>query len=229
MKIGERIRNARKHNKEKYTQAQLAEAIGVHEITVRRWEKGERFPDANDIDKIASFLKTSRSYLIGDTDELNADQSSEQDIPEPTVPLQMMLPVIDQEACAGDGFVYDELESVAIDWMPFPIGALGGPTGPRKPFFVRVSGDSMIGAKIYDGSFVAVNPNLEILNGNIVYAKWMGRCSIKGFIDYGDRIELRPANRDYKSTWIEEGNYDRLEILGKVVRVVSIDLPENVL
>ncbi len=43
MTLGERIRTARK---EKYTQEELAEMIGVHVNTLRRWERGERSPDA---------------------------------------------------------------------------------------------------------------------------------------------------------------------------------------
>ena len=39
MTLGEKIRKARKR---KMTQAELAEAVGVHETTIRRWESGER-------------------------------------------------------------------------------------------------------------------------------------------------------------------------------------------
>jgi transcriptional regulator with XRE-family HTH domain len=66
MTVGERIRSTRKH---KFTQAQLAEAIGVHEMTMRRWESGVRVPDANDLQKLASVLDTSVAYLMGETDD----------------------------------------------------------------------------------------------------------------------------------------------------------------
>lgn len=63
MTLGERIRKARKG---KMTQSELAEAIGVHEITVRRWELGERTPDAEDLQKAANVLGVTVSDLIGD-------------------------------------------------------------------------------------------------------------------------------------------------------------------
>ena len=153
------------------------------------------------------------------------------DDPEPIKYPQIFLPVINQEACAGFGFNYDDggFEEVAIDWIPFPILHLGGPTGPHKPHGVVVSGDSMTGARIYDGNIAIINPNVEPSNGNIIYVKWRGKCSIKGFIDYGDKIELRPANPNYQSLWINEEDYEDIQILGKVVRVIDSRPPRDII
>jgi len=63
MTLGERIRKARKG---KMTQAELAEKIGVHEITIRRWELGERLPDTDSIQKISQVLGVSISELMGE-------------------------------------------------------------------------------------------------------------------------------------------------------------------
>ena len=65
MRLGERIKKARKG---KGTQAELAEQIGVHEMTIRRWESGERYPDADMLQKLSVALGTSISYLVGETD-----------------------------------------------------------------------------------------------------------------------------------------------------------------
>lgn len=148
---------------------------------------------------------------------------------EPIMPPQVLLPVIDQDACAGAGFDYSDVEAYAVEWMPYPIDALGGPIGPHKPYFVKVSGDSMIGVGIEDGCMVAINPNVEVRNGDNVYVRWKGRCSIKGFIEYSDRIELRPSNPNYQSTWIPREDWEELKILGKVVRVFNFSIPGSVL
>jgi transcriptional regulator with XRE-family HTH domain len=66
MTVGERIRTARKN---KFTQAKLAEAIGVHEMTVRRWEIGPRVPNADDLKRLAAVLDTSLAYLLGEVDD----------------------------------------------------------------------------------------------------------------------------------------------------------------
>lgn len=153
------------------------------------------------------------------------------DDPEPTIPDQIDLPVIDQGACAGKGFDYGDAEAVAQEWLPFPILKMGGPVGPKKPYFVRVEGDSMAGVGIKDGMLVLINPNVDVLNGNTAYIRWRGRCSIKGFIQYanGD-IELRPANPNYKSIHIaaEDLDSEEFKIMGKVVRWVNDGVPRDV-
>ncbi len=84
MTLGERIKNARKG---KYSQADLADLIDVHENTIRRWELGERTPDADVIPKLAKALGVSISYLMGE-DEAEMPPESEilsiKKIPAPT-------------------------------------------------------------------------------------------------------------------------------------------------
>ena len=71
MTLGERIRKARKGN---MTQAELAKLIGVHEITVRRWELGERTPNIKDLQRISEVLKVPMDELLGtEHKELNKD------------------------------------------------------------------------------------------------------------------------------------------------------------
>ena len=56
---------------------------------------------------------------------------------EPVVPPQIYLPVLDQEACAGSGFNWTEVESGVKEWMPWPTFETGG-TNP-KPLVYSVS------------------------------------------------------------------------------------------
>lgn len=67
MGVGERIKHLRKG---KYTQSELAELIGVHETTIRRWEQErDRGPDLDTLKRIAHALETSVAYLTGETDD----------------------------------------------------------------------------------------------------------------------------------------------------------------
>ena len=61
MTLGERIKNFRKG---RFSQAELAEIVGVHENTLRRWELGERSPDADSLMKLAKALGISISELM---------------------------------------------------------------------------------------------------------------------------------------------------------------------
>lgn len=74
MTLGERIRKARKG---KMTQAELANLIGVHEITVRRWELGERLPDTDALKKLSQVLGISAGELMGEDDSVRKPNTLE--------------------------------------------------------------------------------------------------------------------------------------------------------
>ena len=66
--IAERMKLSRR--KERITQKQLAEKIGVAEISIKRWENAdtERVPNVLIIKEIADALNTSVAFLIGEVD-----------------------------------------------------------------------------------------------------------------------------------------------------------------
>ena len=61
--ISERIRQKRKAKG--WTQAELAEALGMSEMTVRRWEGGKSSPRIEEISTLSKELETSTEYLMG--------------------------------------------------------------------------------------------------------------------------------------------------------------------
>lgn len=71
--LGERIRKARKGN---MTQAELAERVGVHEGTIRRWELGERIPDIIDLQKISQVLGVPINDLLDEAPAKPSDEIS---------------------------------------------------------------------------------------------------------------------------------------------------------
>ena len=50
-------------------QNELAKQIGVSVDSVRRWEWGHRLPDVDELCRMAQVLKTTVSYLSGETDD----------------------------------------------------------------------------------------------------------------------------------------------------------------
>ncbi|MDR2178937.1 MAG: helix-turn-helix domain-containing protein [Synergistaceae bacterium] len=223
--IGEKIKACRENKKMK--RPELARLIDVDPNTLYRYEIGSIGVKDAMKHKIARALGVSVGYLMGGLEK--DSRASEPLEPEPIVPPQLYLPVLNQEACAGNGFDWSNVETEVKEWMPWPIGESGGPVGPRKPYFVRVEGESMIGANIDDGCLILVNPNLEVRSGDIAYVKWNDRCSVKGILFYQDgRVELRPANSNFKSIWIAKNEIEYLEILGKVVRWLNMGVPKSI-
>ncbi len=207
---------------------ELAERLGVKPNTLYRYEIGSIGIRDSMKSRIAKELGVSLAYLMSGAAEERRERGSEE-TPEPVVPPQIYLPILDQEACAGSGFNWSDVRAGARKWMPWPTLETGGPIGPTKPYFVKVEGDSMIGANIQDGCLILVNPNTEVRSGDIAYVRWNDRCSVKGIIFYNDgRVELRPANKDFSSIWIQRDEVEFLTILGKVVRWLNMGVPNRI-
>ena len=207
---------------------ELAERLGVKPNTLYRYEIGSIGIRDSMKSRIAKELGVSLAYLVSGAAEERRERGSEE-TPEPVVSPQIYLPILDQEACAGSGFNWSDVRAGARKWMPWPTLETGGPVGPTKPYFVKVEGDSMIGANIQDGCLILVNPNTEVRSGDIAYVRWNDRCSVKGIIFYNDgRVELRPANKDFSSIWIQRDEVEFLTILGKVVRWLNMGVPNRI-
>ena len=164
--IGRRINACRE--KIGMKRPELARRLGVEPNTLYRYEIGSIGIKDSTKEKIARALGVTLSYLMEGKEPEPIPFRAE---PEPVVPPQIYLPVLDQEACAGSGFNWTEVESGVKEWMPWPTFETGGPTGPNKPYFVRVEGESMIGANIDDGCLILINPNVEVRSGDIAYIR----------------------------------------------------------
>lgn len=70
-------------------------------------------------------------------------------------------------------------------------------TNPPASFFVRVKGDSMVDAGIYEGSLLLVDRSLEPLPGKIIIAVINGELTVKRLKKKGGIIALSPENPSY--------------------------------
>ena len=71
----------------------------------------------------------------------------------------------------------------------------------ERTFFLRVTGDSMIGAGIHDGDFVMVNPDPAPGDGDVAAVRLGDAAAVKRWTTDGDEIVLRaenPAEPDYR-------------------------------
>jgi DNA polymerase V len=89
---------------------------------------------------------------------------------------------------------------------------------PAATFFVRVSGTSMINAGIHDGDILVVDRSLTAVHGKVVIAAVNGELTVKRFWRDGDRLFLRPENKDYRPIEITEGT--GFQIWGVVTTVL---------
>ena len=86
-------------------------------------------------------------------------------------------------------------------------------------FALRVEGDSMIGAGIFDGDLVIVRRQPQVRDGEIGVLLVDGETTVK-FVHYeGGEIVLRPANEGYREIRIAR-NHPTLEVCGRVIGVI---------
>ena len=98
---------------------------------------------------------------------------------------------------------------------------------PEATYFVKVEGDSMIGARIRDGDLLVVDRSLTPANGDIIIAAVDGEFTVKTYrtgLKTGKDgrkhrfIALEPANPNYPTITFTAGQ--ELLMYGKVTAVI---------
>jgi repressor LexA len=85
-------------------------------------------------------------------------------------------------------------------------------------FMLRVRGDSMINAGIFDGDYVVVRQQPDANNGDIVVAGIPdGEATVKTFRREGDKVVLLPANESLSPMVFDP---QEVELFGRVVSVM---------
>lgn len=121
------------------------------------------------------------------------------------------IPIVGRVAAGSPILAIENIEgSVVVD-----------PTFMKKTensFALRVKGDSMINAGIFEGDLVIVSPKKEAVNGEIVVAMLDDEVTVKTIEIKNNNIRLIPSNNDYNP--IEINPEREFSIVGKVVGVV---------
>jgi len=89
---------------------------------------------------------------------------------------------------------------------------------PAATFFVRVTGDSMVGAGIHHGDLLVVDRSLEPKDKNVVIAVVEGELTVKRIRIGKKKIALEPENENYSVRQITEDT--DFEVWGVVTNVI---------
>ena len=89
---------------------------------------------------------------------------------------------------------------------------------PAATFFVRVTGDSMIGAGIHSGDLLVVDRSLEPADKHVVVAVLDGELTVKRLFKQNGIVRLLPENLNYQP--IEIAPQQTIEIWGVVTSVI---------
>ncbi|HHN46420.1 MAG TPA: transcriptional repressor LexA [Planctomycetes bacterium] len=86
----------------------------------------------------------------------------------------------------------------------------------KETFALKVEGESMVDAGIFDGDYVIVSKQDTAEEGDIVVALIEDEATLKIFHKEGKRIRLDAANKNMKPIYVKSGEF---HIQGKVVGV----------
>jgi repressor LexA len=89
----------------------------------------------------------------------------------------------------------------------------------REVFALRVKGESMIEAGIFDGDYVFIRKQLQASPGEIVVAMLGDEATVKRYYPDGDTIRFEPANASMSAIVVRKRDFRSVNILGVVIGV----------
>ena len=89
---------------------------------------------------------------------------------------------------------------------------------PSATYYVRVNGDSMLGAGILNGDLLIVDRSLEVTNNCIVVAYIDGEFTVKRIKKINNKMFLQPENKNHQAIEITESM--DFELFGVVAHAI---------
>lgn len=124
------------------------------------------------------------------------------------------VPVLGRVA-AGAPILADENVETTVHVDSFFLGT----QATDRVFALRVTGESMVDAGIFDGDYIFVRKQLEARSGQIVVAMIDGEATVKRYQPEGDVIRLVPENATMKPIVVRKQDFRSTSILGIVCGV----------
>lgn len=192
------------------TQLDVANAVGVSEATVSRWESGDiANMKRSRIAALASVLKISPSIIMGWNENPEIRLPSDDIIIIP-MPAMREVPLVGSIACGTPILAEENLD-----------GTVEAPDHVRADFALRCKGDSMINARIFDGDIVYIRQQKSVEHGEIAAVIIDDEATLKRVYIYDDCISLEAENPQYKPMVYRGEEMNNIRILGKAVAFTS--------
>lgn len=201
--LSDNLRRLRKGRR--LTLEELADMVGTSRQTIHRYENGTitNIPHEK-IELLAKALGTTPAALMGWKDEgapIGASLMSTK-----------QLPLLGAIACGTPIYASEEHGSyVCVD------------SGMDADFCLVAHGDSMTGARIYDGDTVFIRAQDSVDNGEIAAVIINDEATLKRVYFYPDesKLILSPENPKYAPLVYMRDELDTIKIIGKAVAFQS--------
>lgn len=209
MSISDNIKKLRK--KYNLTQDELGEIAGVSGGAVSTWERGTAEPRMGAIQKISDYFRISKSEIVDDLDTVSSTKS----LPpyDNIFPIEKKkIPMLGEIACGEPIFANEDRESYIL-----------AGTDVNADYCLKARGDSMTGARIYDGDIVFIREQPIVEDGEIAAVIIDDEATLKRVYYEKDknRLTLQAENPKYRPLSYEGEELEHIRVLGKAVAFQS--------
>lgn len=188
------------------SQSELCDKADINKGALSSYLSGRYFPKQIALEKLSSALNVSISYLMGfDTDDTTDKGDSRPLSSNIMVPAGRQIPILGT-ICAGNGIHCEENFE----------GYFLVDRSIKADYCLRVKGDSMIDANIYDGDVAFLRKDFDFIDGEI-YAVCYGAeesASLKKLYKTDNKMLLQPCNSDYTAVFVD---VDDVVIVGECI------------
>lgn len=208
------------------SQQDFAKQVGLSKSSVNMYERGEREPGLETLEAIADYFNVDMDYLLGKSEHRSKtawleglDKSIDLEILRSQVKFENLFPIekkrfplLGQIAC-GKPIAANEEKELYVE-----AGA-----NIDADFCLRAKGDSMIGARIYDGDIVFIMKQEMVDNGEIAAVIIEDEATLKrvNYYPEKDLLILKAENSQYEDLVYTEEQLNHIIILGKAVAFQS--------
>lgn len=184
---------------------QVCDALGIKYTTFNDWYNGNKYPRIDKIELLADYFGVLKSDLI----------ENKQDLPTNAAPLDLShlkrIPILGRIAAGTPIYVEENIEGYTYTDL----------NGGAEYFGLRVKGDSMNAARIYDGDVVIIRRQDIVEDGEIAAVVINDQdATLKRFSRHGDIVTLMPQSTNpANQPFIYNLKETSVRILGLVVKV----------
>lgn len=184
---GKKLKELRKI--EGWTQEEVAKKLGISKQTYSHYENEKRRPSLDTIRELAAV------YQVNIDDIFAEDKISD----------LVMLPVVGKICCGEGTMAFQEIDG----YEPTPKEWLSG----GEYFYLRAKGDSMTGARIFDGDLLLIRKQPEVENGEIAAVLIDDEAVLKRVYKVGEQLVLQSENPNFPPIFAPP---TKVNIIGKL-------------
>lgn len=191
------------------TYRELSDKLGISKSTICAYLNGDRVPKVGPLTAIAERYGVDPMWLMG-SDVPKYKQAPSSPWAQP-LPGLKRAPRLGQIACGAPILAQENVECYDLvpDWA-------------HCDFTLVCRGDSMIGARIYDGDLVCIHAQPDVESGQIAAVLVDGdEATLKRVRLYDDHVVLEPENPSHRPQVFWDEEMARVRILGRATYFIS--------